>query len=354
MESDATKLVNRKKLFDGDVMYTMCCNGTHPLYELAQKYLQEFPGKDVHPENKNFDKSLDLKEKLRARIITCAKSLGPKLVARFLPTPVIRKLTGDTVEICMGDRTGSHYDAIKNQIEAKGTDDFYHEIGHFYWNKAIIPSNESEQREAVKKSLSADRARRISLEDRLLPSTHKRYAKLVGAHSGQFLFPNGTFNIRLNDLDEHFARNFDYLVRGQPLEVLDRSKTAVKDMLDFYQDVGMIDAEFRKFYEASMQYEHGPQGLKKIGPPYKMEDGNPLQLSDIADLIVFKKRVKDYLAYAASKMPQLPLIIELGLRLDITPGFASYCLTHSKEIVLEAMQYTGTGNEKIVEKVKKS
>ena len=64
--------------------------------------------------------------------------------------------------------------------------------------------------------------------------------------------------------------------------------------------------------------------------------------------------MKDYLAYAASKMPQLPTIIELGLRLDITPGFASYCLTHDKEIVIEALKYAGTGNEKIVEKVRKS
>ncbi len=354
MESDATRLVNRKKLLDGDVMYTMCFNGRHPLYELAQEYLKAFPGKDVHPEKKNFDAGFDLKDPMRARILSCAKSLDTKLVARFLPTPVLRKLTGDTVEIHMEDGNGSHYDAISNQIEAKGTHDFYHEIGHFYWNKAIIPTTECEQREAVKKSLSANKTRRIPLEDRLIPSTHKRYAKLVGAHTGQFLFPNGTFNIRLNDLDEHFARNFDYLVRGQPLEVLDRSTATLKDMLDFYQDVGMIDTEFRKFYEASMQYEHWSRGIKKIGPPYNMEDGNPLQLKDVADLIVFKKRVKDYLAYAASKMPQLPTIIELGLRLDITSGFATYCLTHDKEIVIEALKYAGTGSEKIIEKVRKS
>ncbi|MEM4263487.1 MAG: hypothetical protein QW666_01150 [Candidatus Woesearchaeota archaeon] len=354
MESEATKLVSKKKLFEDGNPYTVFFKGRHPLYALAQEYLKAFSGRDVHPAKMNFDKNLDLKDRFRARMLSCAKSLDPKTVVMLLPLPVIRKLTGDTVEIRMDDGNGSCYDAIENKIEAKGTHDFYHEIGHFYWNKAIIPINEPEQRKAVQNSLSADKTRRIALEDRLIPAVHKKYAQLVGAHSGQFLFPDGTFYARMNDLDEHFARNFDYLVRGQPLEVLDRSKASLKDLLDFYQENGIIDVEFRKFYEASMQEKYGVQDLKRIRPPYDMKDGNPLKLDEIADLLVFKKRLKSFSAYGLSRLPNLPLDLEVSLRLDITPEFAGYCLAKNKDKVIESLQYAGTGSREIIERIRKS
>ena len=205
---------------------------------------------------------------------------------------------------------------------------------------------------------------RKTLEERLIPSTHKRYSLIVGAHSGQFLWPKDTANHRLNDLDEHFARNFDYLIRGQPMEVLEESKAKLKDLLDFFEDEGVIDKAFRDFYERHMKENYRGIEFIRISRPEDIWDGvfskeakrehYPISMREIADLHVFKQRVKKYGELIKDwGLPSLPVEQETAIRLDITPEFAQYCLEKDKTKVIEALKYTMTLTDKLKRKVEK-
>ena len=55
MDSDATQLVNRKKLGNQMNQYTMVGHGIHPLYLLAQEYLKQNKKAKLHPERRNID-----------------------------------------------------------------------------------------------------------------------------------------------------------------------------------------------------------------------------------------------------------------------------------------------------------
>ena len=365
MDSEATQLVNGKNLCEGVNQYTMLGRGRHPLYELAQEYLKQNKKAKLHPEKNLIKDHLDLSHRFTARIDFCEKSLDPKIVCRHLPKPVLRALLKDSLEIKFEDGLGSAYDALAKKMGVKGTPDFYHEIGHHYWNCALIPKEEEEQRQAVIHSMTKGKTERKTLEERLIPSTHKRYALLVGAHSGQFLWPKNTASHRLNDLDEQFARNFDYLIRGQPMEVLEASKAKLKDMLDFFEDEGIIDKEFKDFYIRHMKENYRGTEFIRISKPEDIWDGvfskqakrgeqYPISMREIADLHIFKERIKKYSELVKDwGLPNLPIEQETAIRLDITPEFAQYCLEKDKAKVIEALKYTRTATNKLQRKIEK-
>ncbi len=156
--------------------------------------------------------------------------------------------------------------------------------GHALWYN-LIPGTEVQKKEAVVFSLSGDRRTRQKLEEKRLPSLHLEYAALVGAYSGQFLLEEYE-NERMNDLEEHFARNLDYLIKGKPIVLLPESKASVDDVLAFYKKYRVIDDQFEAFYRKSIDADYEGKGVQKI-PINEMIDGDQIStalLKRISDL----------------------------------------------------------------------
>ncbi|MFC1869098.1 vWA domain-containing protein [Thermodesulfobacteriota bacterium] len=223
-DSLATMLINKIK---GESLpdYTIISlKESPPLYDLAKKYKEKYPKLPVRP------------------IILISKITDPagqhnrtfpklwieaEMVAKLLPDLVLKRLLNDRVTIEYNDGTGSYYDPLNAIISIKGAQDFIHEIGHHIWNSWLIRDDEPEKRIAVNNSSVDDLKSRKKLPGRLIPDAHKDYAVLVGAYSGQFIEdPSKTgLSNRKNDLEEHFARNFDYRMRGRVLDVAYLKKT---------------------------------------------------------------------------------------------------------------------------------
>jgi len=342
MENTAiTQLIRAKQIHAP--YYSITSSTMNPLSELIQEYTHKYPDRKIQ-----VDEPLVLEYGLRCGVMFGTdKSHGIKMSFRHLPEPVVNKLIADnTVKISFTDGTGGRYDGERNEIECAGTLALYHEIGHYLFNNL---SENEEQNQAVRNSILLNKNERIIIEDRLIPSRHKKYARLVGAYSGQYLIPRhmlyGTIDNRMNDLDEHFARNFDFLVRGKPLEVLENSKASLVDLLDFYQETRLIDTQFRFFYEMSLLFNHSLREPRYV--PFECltisrERRNSINLQEIADLIVFKKRLnqlyfKTVNGEPCCVLPYLPVTQEIAMRLDMNQEFADFCIAKNKDAVLSAL-----------------
>lgn len=159
---------------------------------------------------------------------------------------------------------GNSYNAITNVATIKSTHDLLHEIGHGLWYN-LIPQTEDSKRRAVINSLSNDRTKRLPLPEGSIPKMHKAYGLLVGAYSGQFLAETeNQSSAYRNDLEEHFARNIDYLIKGKPLIALPSSPFELEEFLWFYKTIGITDEEFDIFYQQSITRFNGGNGLQKL------------------------------------------------------------------------------------------
>jgi hypothetical protein len=176
---------------------------------------------------------------------------------------------------------GDHYNARKHKAVIKSTHDLLHEIGHGLWYE-LIPRSEENKKQAVIESLVDGDTRRIVLPENEIPDVHKEYARLMGAYSGQFLEnPEKTkVGNRMNDLEESFARNIDYLLRLRPLEALPDSANG-KDFIDFFGDNRIINSN--KFAVGYLRHklDTAKDIVKKI-PARKMKDGEIITKRDIA------------------------------------------------------------------------
>jgi len=240
-------------------------NQSAPLHDLASEYRKRYPKHPIHSE-------------ILISEITDPTSLNsissPKLwietsvIIRLMPDPVLQRLARDKINIIYNDGTGSYYNPLNATVSMKGAQDFIHEIGHHIWNSWLIRDDEAEKQTALHDSLSVGARSRKRLPDDLIPDTHKAYATLVGAYSGQFIKPYGLGKIsnRKNDLEEHFARNFDYLLRGRVLDVAHNSKARLEDLLDFFIRHGLSDARHVSLYRYLLKEIYGEEGLNYIDP----------------------------------------------------------------------------------------
>ena len=198
----------------------------------------------------------------------------PFEIVKLLPECLVDFLLESDFELEYNNGArGNSYNARQNKAVIKTTDDMLHEIGHAMWYEKIL-AKESYEKKAVIWSLTSDDSQRRKLEPRQIPKMHKIYGKLVGAYSGQFLVASHP-NHRMNDLEEHFARNFDYLLKGKPLEVLHRSKATLNQFMQYYMMLGIIDHDFEEFYRLSVLEDHNGRWQHKISID-RMKDGDAM------------------------------------------------------------------------------
>ena len=242
----------------------------------------------------------DVRARLGAQIAAAGfedlwHEVPPPVIIRLLPTPLARWLLGTSLELSyQNGEMHSHYDARRNEAVVKDTHSLLHEIGHALWY-LLVPAEEDAARRLAIASLEHGERRR--LPDAKLPTLHRRYARLVGAASSQFLAPPPARQPRplpgdgqvpaevlaryaayveappepaapaagayANDLEEHFARNVDYLLKGRPLYVLPPSTASLDDLLALYRQHGVIDAPFEAFFRHAVA---GTEGLRRAPP----------------------------------------------------------------------------------------
>src|SRR3989338_8784748 len=200
--------------------YTMMMsNELHPLSKLATGFKRDHPNKKIHRQSRLVTKKYDLDENPNAKPVFVPKSLEPNIVLKLLPKILLARLLADPVlKMAMNDGMGSEYDARTATVSVKGTHDFYHEIGHHAWSYYLPKPEEVAQRDAIIAALPEDRSTRHTVPMTMVPQRQRRYSQLVGGYDGQRLAAGKI--TRATDLDEHFARNFDYLIKRKPISVL--------------------------------------------------------------------------------------------------------------------------------------
>lgn len=215
--------------------------------------------------------------------------MPPKYFIHLLPESLLDFLlkSNFVLKYCNG-ASGNSYDAHKNIATIKKTPDVLHEIGHGLWYN-LISIGEEEKKTNVINSLAQDNTFRRKLDDSQIPKLHKKYAFLVGAYSGQFLEKDSSNN-RLNDLEEHFARNFDYLMKGKPLQVLPNSQATLTEFLDFYFLNNVVNINFETFYKASIQRNYNGKGIKQVSID-KIVDGDYLDSEAFCAILKLKKEL---------------------------------------------------------------
>lgn len=240
-------------------------NQSSPLHNLAGEYRKRYPKRPVHSEIL----ISEITDPTSRNSISSPKLwIETRVIIKLLPDPVLQRLVKDRINITYNDGTGSYYDSLSATISMKGAQDFIHEIGHHIWNSWLIRDDEAEKQTAIHASLSIGARSRKRLPDDLIPDAHKEYATLVGAYSGQFIKPYGLGKIsnRKNDLEEHFARNLDYLLRGRVLDVTHHSKAGLENLLDFFIRHGISDARHASLYRYLLKEIYGEKDLNYIDP----------------------------------------------------------------------------------------
>jgi hypothetical protein len=242
----------------------------------------------------------DVKARLDAQIAAAAfedlwREVPPPVILRLLPDRLAEWLLGTSLMLSyQNGEMHSRYDARKNEAVVKDTHSLLHEIGHALWYLLVPASEAAALRLAI---ASLDRGERRRLPDARLPALHRRYARLVGAASAQYLAPPPARRARVlpddgrlspevraryaayvedgpepegptasayaNDLEEHFARNVDYLLKGKPLYVLPPATAALDDLLALFRDHGVIDPPFEAFYRHALGEA---EGLRRAPP----------------------------------------------------------------------------------------
>src|SRR4030042_343140 len=240
-------------------------NQSSPLHNLASEYRKRYPKRPVHSEIL----ISEITDPTSRNSISSPKLwIETRVIIKLMPGPVLQRLVRDRIHITYNDGTGSYYDPLNATVSMKGAQDFIHEIGHHIWNSWLIRDDEAEKQTAIHASLSIGARSRKHLPDDLIPYAHKEYATLVGAYSGQFIRPCGLGNIsnRKNDLEEHFARNFDYLLRGRVLDVTHHSEAGLENLLDFFIRHGLSYAQHASLYRYLLKEIYGEKGLNYIDP----------------------------------------------------------------------------------------
>ena len=240
-------------------------NQSSPLHNLASEYRKRYPKRPVRSEIL----ISEITDPTSRNSISSPKLwIETRVIIKLMPGPVLQRLVRDRIHITYNDGTGSYYDPLNATVSMKGAQDFIHEIGHHIWNSWLIRDDEAEKQTAIHASLSIGARSRKHLPDDLIPYAHKEYATLVGAYSGQFIRPCGLGKIsnRKNDLEEHFARNFDYLLRGRVLDVTHHSEAGLENLLDFFIRHGLSDAQHASLYRYLLKEIYGEKGLNYIDP----------------------------------------------------------------------------------------
>ena len=298
--------------------YTMVSLGKiSPLHNLAKEYKRKYPKRPVHSE-------IFISEITDP--IAPFKYSSPKLwievkvVIKLMPDLIIKRLLDDPLIIKYNDGPGSFYDPFSMTISIKGAQDFIHEIGHHIWNTWLIRDDEAEKRRSVFNSFVDGAKSRKRLQDDLIPDSHKEYAELVGAWSGQFIENPETTKTgeRRNDLEEHFARNFDYFTRGRMLDVTHNSNVDLDSLLDFYLKHGLSDEFHVAFYRQILIEGCGEERLNSIEPK-NAKDGIPMTRDEL-----FKYH-KSRIMYETGR--KLSLSQQIALALDLTEDFINFCIS---------------------------
>lgn len=322
-DSLVTMLLNKVK-GGSQPDYTMVSSGQRPpLYNLAKEYKEKYPKRSTRSEifiSKMTDPT--------ARHDRAIPKLWveTKVIIKLMPDLVLQRLLNDNVAIEYNDGTGSYYNPISTTISIKGAQDFIHEVGHHVWNTWLIRDDEPEMRTAVHNSFANGAESRKHLPEDLIPDAHKEYAGSVGAYSGQFIEnPRKTrIGIRKNDLEEHFARNVDCLMRGRPLDVTRHSNTSLDSMLQFFAKHGISDEEHLSFYKHLLKEVHGEENLNMINPK-DAKDGIPMTRDELFQY--HKSRIM----FGTGK--SLSVSEQISLALDLSEDFVHFCI--AKEALTE-------------------
>lgn len=307
-------------------------NQSSPLHKLAREYRKRYPKRPIRSEIL----ISEITDPTSLNSISSPKLwIETKVMIRLIPDPVLQRLARDKINIIYNDGTGSYYDPLTTTVSMKGAQDFIHEIGHHIWNTWLIKDDEAEKQTAIHASLSITAGSRKRLPDDLIPDAHKAYAALVGSYSGQFIKPYGLGKIsnRKNDLEEHFARNFDYLLRGRALDVTHHSKARLEDLLDFFIIHGLSDAQHASLYRSLLKEIYGEEGLNYIDPK-DAKDGIPMTRDEL--FIYHQGRIRFETGKDLSKHG----IISLAL--DLEEDFIDFCFNRNGlEEIREAIKQKG-------------
>jgi hypothetical protein len=288
-----------------------------PLRDLAGEYKDRYPDRRIHSEVL----ISRLTDSTALYNLTSPKLwIETEVIARLLPEIVLGRLIDDKVRMIFNDGTGSYYDSASMTISNKGNQDFIHEIGHHAWNNWLIRYDEEEKRIAVNYSLQKDTESRKRLSNDMIPDLHKEYAKLIGAWSGQFIQEPESKKIsdRRNDLEEHFARNFDYLMRGRPLDITPRSRSGLDVLTDFYIKAGLSDKKHISLYRYILKNIYGKRTPNAVKPG-KAEDGVVITRDELFQY--HKSRIE----FETGK--ELSLTAQIAFALDLSEDFIGYCLS---------------------------
>src|SRR3989338_7897727 len=175
----------------------------------------------------------------------------------------------------------------------------------------------------------------------MVPQRQRRYSQLVGGYDGQRLAAGKI--TRATDLDEHFARNFDYLIKRKPISVLP-GKHDLPEFLKLYIEAGLIDLEFVASYLYIAQKESEGTVFFRIESPTSFQDGDEVTMDRIALIHVLD----------AERRVERPLTLaeELAIRLDITLGFAEFALEKDRAALIKTLELYGTGEPELVERIR--
>jgi hypothetical protein len=291
-------------------------NRPSPLHILAKEYRKRYPKRPIHSEIL----ISEITDPTARNSISSPKLwIETKVVIRIIPDLVLHRLLKDSITIKYNDGTGSYYDPLSRTISIKGAQDFIHEIGHHIWNSWLIRGDEEKKLNAIHASLSIGAGSRKQLPDDLIPDAHKEYAVLVGAYSGQFIEVPTPAKIsnRKNDLEEHFARNFDYLLRGRILDVTHHSSTGLANLLIFFIRHGLSDEAHVSLYRHLLKDIYGERGLKNINPQ-EAKDGIPMTRDEL--FTYHKSRIM------FETKQGLSTTAWISLALDLEEDFIDFCI----------------------------
>jgi len=307
--------------------YTLITSNTHSsLYDLAKEYKAKNPGRPLH----SAARISEITDPTAQHQRNCPKLwIEAKIVLRLLNALVLQRLLHDCVNIEYNDGKGSYYNPLSITVSIKGAQDLIHEIGHHGWNTWLIREDESEKRSAVNHSLDDDIESRRHLPEYLVPDGHKEYAALVGAHSGQFIEnPDKTkTSSRKNDLEEHFARNFDYLMRGRALDVTHHSSAGLDDLLGFFAKYGIVEQKHFSFYKFLLKEGYGKEGLNIVGNPEKAKDGIEITRDEIFQYHIHR------ISFEAGESPNT--LEKISLALDLSEDFIRFCISKEANTEIE-------------------
>jgi hypothetical protein len=291
-------------------------NRPSPLHILAKEYRKRYPKRPIHSEIL----ISEITDPTSRNSVSSPKLwIETKAVIRFISGLILQRLLKDSITIKYNDGTGSYYDPLSRTISIKGARDFIHEIGHHIWNNWLIRRDEEKKITAIHASLSKGAGSRKHLPDDLIPDAHKEYAALVGAYSGQFMEIPGPANMsnRKNDLEEHFARNFDYLLRGRVLDITRHSSAGIEDLLNFFIRHDLSDESHISLYRHLLKDIYGEVGLNSIDPQ-EAKDGIPMTRDELfkyhKSRIMFETR------------QDLSTLNRISLALDLEEEFIDFCI----------------------------